>query len=189
VLKQADVVLLLHLLWDQFPPEVRLANFRYYAPRTAQDSSLSPAIHALIAARLGEIERADRYFRQTADIDLANTMGNAAGGVHLGALGGLWQAAIFGYAGMRPSPGGMGLLFDPHLPVSWRSLCFAVRWRGQGVQINIGALQSSVEINLTGASAVSIGLVEGPEVEVEPGRRWRISRENGRWGRWKEVAG
>jgi kojibiose phosphorylase len=187
VLKQADVVLLLHLLWDQLPPEVRVANFRYYTPRTAHDSSLSPAIHALIAARLGDRELANRYFRQTAEIDLANTMGNAAGGVHLGALGGLWQATVFGYAGMRPRPGGNGLLLDPHLPGHWRSLCFAVQWRGQGLHVEIGAEPSSVTVDLAGECAMSIGIADGPEVEVGPGQRWRISREKGRWGRWVEV--
>lgn len=188
VLKQADVVLLLHLLWDQLPPEVRVANFRYYAPRTAQDSSLSPAIHALIAARLGDLGLADRYFHQAADIDLANTMGNAAGGVHLGALGGLWQAAVFGYAGMRLNPKGKGLRLDPHPPGHWRSMRFAVQWRGQSLRIEIGTEPESVAIDLIGESAVSIGLVEGSEIEVRPGQRWRISRENGRWGRWTEVA-
>ena len=44
---------------------------------------------------------AQTYFRQAAEIDLANNMGNAAGGVHMGALGGLWQAAVFGAAGLR----------------------------------------------------------------------------------------
>ena len=58
VVKQADVVLLLYLLWDRFPPPVRDANFRYYEPRTGHGSSLSPAIHALVAARLGDVELA-----------------------------------------------------------------------------------------------------------------------------------
>ena len=55
VIKQPDVVMLLHLLWDRFPPEVREANFRYYEPRCAHGSSLSPAIHSLMAARLGDV--------------------------------------------------------------------------------------------------------------------------------------
>jgi hypothetical protein len=53
------------------------------------------------AARLGDTTLAERYFRQAAEIDLADNMGNAAGGVHAGALGGLWQAAVLGFAGLR----------------------------------------------------------------------------------------
>jgi kojibiose phosphorylase len=92
VIKQADVVALSALLWDKWPVSVHEADFGYYEPRTAHGSSLSPALHALVAARLGDAALAQAYFRQAAEIDLANNMGNAAGGVHMGALGGLWQA-------------------------------------------------------------------------------------------------
>lgn len=129
VIKQADVVLLLYLLWDRFTPEVRRANFDYYAPRCAHGSSLSPSIHALVAARLGEVGPALRYWRQAAEIDLANNMGNAAGGVHGAALGGLWQATVFGFAGLRF--GERGPVLDPHLPPGWRALRFPVCWRGR----------------------------------------------------------
>ena len=101
IIKQPDVVMLIYLLWERMPPEVRKANFEYYEPRCGHGSSLSPAIHALVAARLGDTALAERYFRQAAEIDLADNMGNAAGGIHAAALGGLWQAAVFGFAGLR----------------------------------------------------------------------------------------
>ena len=129
VIKQADVVMLLHLLWDRFPPAVREASFRFYEPRTDHGSSLSPPVHAAVAARLGLPELAMRYFRQTAEIDLANNMGNAAGGVHMGALGGLWQAAVFGFAGLDLAADPPVL--RPRLPPRWRRAAFAVRWRGR----------------------------------------------------------
>lgn len=129
IIKQPDVVMMLHLLWDRFAPEVREANFRYYEPRCAHGSSLSPAIHATVAARLGRTELAERYFRQASEIDLADNMGNAAGGVHAAALGGLWQAAVFGFGGVRLGDGGP--LCEPNLPTKWRGLSFRLRWRGQ----------------------------------------------------------
>ena len=131
ILKQADVVLLIALLWDRFSPEVREANFRYYEPRTAHGSSLSPAIHALVAARLGQVELAGRYFRQAAEVDLANNMGNAAGGVHLATLGGLWQAAAFGFAGLQLASDEPAV--HPNLPPGWQRLAFGVEWRGRWV--------------------------------------------------------
>src|SRR5690606_7949798 len=116
VVKQPDVLMLLWLLRDRFSREVIDVNFRYYDPRTAHGSSLSPPIHAALAARLGDSALALRYFRQTAEIDLANNMGNAAGGVHMAALGGLWQAAVLGMGGLSlsdpPAP-------DPRLPAEW----------------------------------------------------------------------
>lgn len=135
IIKQADVVMLIHLLWDRIPPDVRKANFDYYEPRCGHGSSLSPAIHALVAARLGDTARAQRYFRQAAEIDLADTMGNAAGGIHAGTLGGLWQAVVFGFAGLnfcenRPE-------HHANLPSSWRSLSMRFQWRGQWHELTL----------------------------------------------------
>jgi kojibiose phosphorylase len=129
IVKQPDVVMLLHVLWDDYPPAVREANFRYYEPRCGHGSSLSPSIHALVAARLGDLALATRYFRQAMDIDLANNMGNAAGGVHAAALGGLWQAAVFGFAGLRLTDHGPE--YHPNLPPHWGGLSMRFQWRGQ----------------------------------------------------------
>lgn len=137
IIKQPDVIMLLHLLGDRFPAHVKEANFRYYDARCSHGSSLSPAIHALAAARLGDIPLAERYFRQASEIDLANNMGNAAGGVHAAALGGLWQAAVFGFAGLRLDEDGPRL--DPALPPSWSELAFTVRWRGREHPLTVGS--------------------------------------------------
>ncbi len=135
IIKQPDVVMLIYLLWDRLPAEVRRANFEYYESRCGHGSSLSPAIHALVAARLGNMTLAERYFRQAAEIDLADNMGNAAGGVHIGALGALWQAAAFGFAGLcfsaeRPE-------HRANLPPSWRSLSMHYQWRGRWYELTL----------------------------------------------------
>jgi kojibiose phosphorylase len=129
IIKQPDVVLLLHLLPERFSPGMREANFRYYDARTDHGSSLSPAIHAAVAARLGDVDLAERYFQQTAAIDLQNDMGNSAAGVHVGALGGLWQAAVIGFAGLEVGPKGPAL--RPNLPATWRRLELSVGWHGE----------------------------------------------------------
>ena len=134
VVKQADVVMLIALLWDDFPPEVREANFRYYDPRTGHGSSLSPPVHSLVAARLGDLPLALKYFRQTAEIDLANNMGNASGGVHAAAMGGLWQAAVFGFAGLQFAQ--RGPILRPALPKGWRRMRFDVSWRGDRYRLD-----------------------------------------------------
>jgi kojibiose phosphorylase len=148
IIKQPDVVMLVYLLWDRLPPQVRKANFDYYEPRCGHGSSLSPAIHALVAARLGDIARAERYFRQAVEIDLADNMGNAAGGIHAGALGGLWQAAVFGFAGLRI--GKDGPEHHANLPPSWRSLLMHFQWRGQWHELALS--QSAADGNARAAS-------------------------------------
>jgi trehalose/maltose hydrolase-like predicted phosphorylase len=135
IIKQPDVVMLIYLLWERFPPEVRQANFEYYEPRCGHGSSLSPAIHALVAARLGNIALAERYFRQAAEIDLANNMGNAAGGIHAATMGGLWQAAAFGFAGLHLTE--KGPEHHPNLPPSWRNLSMRFHWRGRWRELTL----------------------------------------------------
>jgi trehalose/maltose hydrolase-like predicted phosphorylase len=144
VIKQADVIMLLALRWNRFTAGARMTNFRYYEPRCGHGSSLSPPIHALVAARLRKTSLALRYFRETGAIDLDDTMGNAAGGVHMGALGGLWQATVFGFAGLSLTNDGIAL--DPHLPRDWNELCFPMQWRGRSLTVRIAGAPPAVEI-------------------------------------------
>jgi trehalose/maltose hydrolase-like predicted phosphorylase len=133
VVKQADVLMLIALLNAGIPRWVQEHNFDYYEPLAAHGSSLSPAMHGLVAARLGRTEVAHRYFEQSAAIDLDNTIGNAAAGVHIGALGGLWQLAVLGFGGVDIS--GDQLRIDPRPPASWQSLEFPLRWRGRALRV------------------------------------------------------
>ena len=147
VIKQADVVALLALLPEEFVGETGADNFRYYEPRCSHGSSLSRAMHGLVAARLGETEMALGYFKQGAAIDLADTHVAIGGGVHIAAQGGVWLTAVFGFAGL--SLRSDGLAFDPKLPASWSSLGFRVQWRGRRLKIWIeqatGLLEATLE--------------------------------------------
>ncbi|HEY0603821.1 MAG TPA: glycosyl hydrolase family 65 protein [Herpetosiphonaceae bacterium] len=143
IIKQADVVMLLFLLGDRYSREIHEANFRFYEPRTSHDSSLSPSFHALAAARLGETKLAQRYFTKAANIDLDFTRGvTAAGGVHIAALGGMWQALVFGFGGMFVEAN--GLRFDPHVPGEWGEIGFSVQWRGSTLRASANG--TTVEI-------------------------------------------
>ena len=135
VLKQADVVALLALLPDSFDRPAMEANFRYYEPRCGHGSSLSQAMHAIVAARLGRMDLALRYFHGTAATDLGPTTVPSAGGVRIAAQGGLWEAAIFGFAGVSATADEVRL--QPSLPAHWRSMAFRLRWRGRRLHLRI----------------------------------------------------
>ncbi len=135
VVKQADVVMLQALLPDRLDLEAHDTNFRYYEPRCGHGSSLSRAMHAIVAARLGDLQMAERYFRETAATDLDDTTAGVAGGVRIAALGGLWQVAILGFAGLGLEHD--GLHFEPRLPPAWEVLRFRVQWRGREVDIRL----------------------------------------------------
>jgi trehalose/maltose hydrolase-like predicted phosphorylase len=166
VVKQADVVALLALLPEAFPGDSGLANFRYYTPRCGQGSSLSRAMHGLAAARLGDTELALRFFQETAAIDLADTHVAIEGGIHIAALGGLWQMAVFGFAGLSLRSDCVAV--EPRLPTTWRSLRFCVQWRGRRLRIEIG----------TATHALAATLIAGePMTLLVCGERYELSSE------------
>jgi trehalose/maltose hydrolase-like predicted phosphorylase len=159
------VVALLALLADEFDAATLLANFRAYEPRCAHGSSLSRSMHALVAARLGDHALALRYLQETATIDLSASATDSAGGVHLAALGGLWQAVVLGFAGL--SMAGDTLSLEPRLPPHWRCLGFLVCWRGRRVRIRVlqdGRVQAALE-----AGAAMTLLVHGVARVVKEG--------------------
>jgi kojibiose phosphorylase len=185
VIKQADVVALSALLWERWPVAVHEANFRYYEPRTAHGSSLSPAVHALVAARLGNAALAQAYFRQAAEIDLANNMGNAAGGVHMGALGGLWQAAVLGAAGLQLREDGIAIA--PHLLPGWAELAFPVQWRGRLMRLRFEADPRQIEVAVEKGDELTVAVIDGPACRARGGQRFAVQGDRSGWGNWKEV--
>ncbi len=169
VLKQADVVMLLILLWEQFSPEVRAANFAYYEPQTSHDSSLSYSFHALCAARLGRLEQAEAYLRRAALIDLdLDRQGHAgaSGGVHIAALGGIWQALVLGFLGVEPRD--EGLRIDPHVPAHWGRLQAPIDWRGARLRISAAA-GGPARVTCEGGGPVRVALGDGPWHELRNG--------------------
>jgi trehalose/maltose hydrolase-like predicted phosphorylase len=157
VVKQPDVVMLSALLPERIPETVRAASFDYYLARCGHGSSLSPSIHALVAARLGKLEDAERLFRASAEVDLEDTMGNSAGGVHIAALGGLWQAVVLGFAGVSGNE--RGLVIDPKLPSHWGRLRLPFRWRGCRARITLdpGGRDITVTLEVGNGLTVQVG--------------------------------
>jgi trehalose/maltose hydrolase-like predicted phosphorylase len=160
VVKQADVIALLGLLPQEFPSGAAAANFRYYEPRCSHGSSLSPAMHGLVAVRLGDTETALRYFRQTAAIDLAHSHAALEGGVHIAALGGLWMMAVFGFAGLSLRNGGISV--EPKLPAGWRSLAFRVQWRSRRLKIKIDQDGQLLEATLEAGDPMTLVVRDEP---------------------------
>jgi trehalose/maltose hydrolase-like predicted phosphorylase len=154
VVKQADVVALIALLPEAFPPGAAAANFGYYEPRCGHGSSLSRPMHGLVAARLGESEMALRYFHQTGAIDLSDTHVAVTGGVHIAALGGLWQIAVLGFAGLSLTPDGIAL--TPRLPASWTSLNFACQWKGRSLEVRIDRTAEVAQVSIAAGPPMTV---------------------------------
>ncbi|GAB4580872.1 MAG: hypothetical protein Fur0022_36160 [Anaerolineales bacterium] len=129
-LKQADVVALLCLLGEQFDEKTWRANWDYYVPLTDHEygSSLGPSMHAWAACRMGQPEEAYHHFMRAARADLLDVRGNAGDGIHAASAGGLWEAVVFGFAGLRVKDGEVTV--SPNLPAHWKKVGFWVMVRG-----------------------------------------------------------
>ncbi len=130
-LKQADVIALLCLLGDQFDDQTWQANWDYYVRITDHEygSSLGPSMHAWAACRMNKPEQAYHHFMRAARADLLDVRGNAGDGIHAASAGGLWEACVFGFAGMRLKEN--EVIFSPNLPAHWKRLAFSITVRGE----------------------------------------------------------
>jgi alpha,alpha-trehalose phosphorylase len=144
VLKQADVVLAMFLRGDQFDLEQKRRNFEYYDPITTGDSSLSACVQAIVATEVGHRDPAWRYFLHSLYLDLRDTHGNTADGVHIANAGGAWAAIVCGFAGMRDSE--HGLSFSPALPDAWSGLRIRLVRRGTRFQLEVTRQQLTIRV-------------------------------------------
>ena len=135
VLKQADVVLAMFLRSERFPVEQKRRNFDFYDPITTGDSSLSSCVQAVIAAEVGYDELALEYFTRALYLDLCDSHGNTADGVHVANAGGVWAGIVHGFAGMVEQ--GNHLEFTPRLPAGWEGLNFQLQRHGTTVRVDL----------------------------------------------------
>jgi alpha,alpha-trehalose phosphorylase len=135
VIKQADTVLAMFLLSDQFTPESKKHNFDYYDPLTTHDSSLSVCVQSIVANEIGYRRKAMRYFNFAAVMDLSDVGGNMMHGAHIASIGGTWMALVHGFAGMRDHGGRIS--FRPRLPDEWSRLAFPLMIKGQALKVDI----------------------------------------------------
>jgi alpha,alpha-trehalose phosphorylase len=136
VVKQADLVLALHVRGDAFTAEEKARDFAYYEALTVRDSSLSACTQAVIAAEVGQLALAYDYFGEAALMDLRDIEHNTRDGVHIASLAGAWTAAVAGFGGMRDHGG--ELSFAPRLPARLERLTFRLRYRGRRLRVEIG---------------------------------------------------
>jgi alpha,alpha-trehalose phosphorylase len=135
VVKQADLVLAMHLRGNEFTPEQKERNFDYYEPLTVRDSSLSACTQAVMAAEVGHLSLAFDYLGEAALMDLHDLEHNTRDGVHIASLAGAWVALVAGFAGLRHWDGTVS--FAPRLPEGISRLAFNLLIRGMRLRVEI----------------------------------------------------
>ena len=166
ILKQADLVMLFYLQPDLFSFETIKQNLYYYEDRTIHDSSLSKAIHAIVAARIHESEWAYEMFQAACRIDLNDQPHTSDEGIHGAALGAVWLTVIFGFAGIKK---GDVLEINPQLPNAWKQLTFNFYWRNE--KITVQMTQDSVLLKKESTKQLPI-MIEGQNYLLADKLEW-----------------
>jgi alpha,alpha-trehalose phosphorylase len=169
-LKQADVVMAMLLLGNEFTLEQKRRNFEYYDPITTGDSSLSASIQSVVASEIGDEDAACRYLDFALLMDLADVAGNATNGVHIASAAGGWMGLVFGFGGVRDFDG--QLTIDPRLPARFRSLGFSIRFHDRQLRVQITHEHERFELTEGEPLEVTIRgrchtLVRGAAVEID----------------------
>jgi alpha,alpha-trehalose phosphorylase len=135
VVKQADLVLAMHVCGEAFTAEQKVRNFDYYEPLTVRDSSLSACTQAVMAAEVGHLDLAFDYLGEAALMDLRDLENNTRDGVHIASLAGAWIALVGGFGGLRHRDGMVS--FAPRLPEGLARLAFSLLLRGRRLRVEV----------------------------------------------------
>ncbi|WP_158843605.1 glycoside hydrolase family 65 protein [Saccharothrix deserti] len=164
VVKQADLVLAMHVRGDAFTPLQKARNFAYYEPRTVRDSSLSAGTQAVLAAEVGALQLAYDYLAEAAFTDMHDLHRNVHNGLHMASLAGAWVGLVAGFGGMRDHDG--ELTFAPRLPPGLAGMAFRMSFRGTRFAVEVGPGEVTYRIVAGGPLHTRH---HGVPVVVEPG--------------------
>jgi maltose phosphorylase len=132
-IKQADVLQGIYFFEDDFDIETVRMNYNYYEPRTVHESSLSPCVHSILAAKLGDKNHSYEFYQRAARLDLDDYNNDTEDGCHITSMAGTWMSIVKGFGGMRVRDNQLN--FSPFLPEHWTSFTFKIKFRGNILSI------------------------------------------------------
>ena len=164
MVKQPDVLNLMYFFSQDYSIKEKQANYEFYEARTIHESSLSPSLHAILAAELGKLDEAYAFFSYGARMDLDNYNRNTDQGLHVTSAAGVWASMVFGFGGMRTD--GDILSFQPMLPAKWKSYRFRICYRGAVLEVRVNT--EGAEFQIISGSVVAVQIY-GKEYILDKG--------------------
>lgn len=144
-IKQADVLQGLYFFEERFDAETIKRNFDFYEPMTVHESSLSPCVHSILAAKLGYEEKAYEMYLRTARLDLDDYNNDTEDGCHITSMAGTWLSVIKGFGGMRVRNGQLHL--QPFIPSQWISYSFKIRFRNSVIKVQVEKAKTTANLD------------------------------------------
>ena len=143
-IKQADVLQGFYFFPDDFSHEELQANFDFYEPMTVHESSLSPCVHSILAAKLGREDKALEMYLRTSRLDLDDYNAEAYQGLHITSMAGTWMSVVEGFGGFRVLDGVPH--FKTMLPKAWSSYAFKLCFRGRTLEVQVTEEDTTVRL-------------------------------------------
>ena len=162
-IKQADTLQGFYFFEDQFTDEELSRHFDFYEPFTVHESSLSPCVHSIQAAKLDRMEQAYTFYLRTSRLDLDDYNHEVHEGLHITSMAGTWMSIVEGFGGMRVKND--MLSFTPKIPKQWKAFSFKVNFRGQILKVDVS--QKSTNFQLEGNETMRI-LANNQLITVSP---------------------
>jgi len=132
-IKQADTLQSIYLFQEDFTTEEIKKHFDFYEPLTVHESSLSPCVHSILAAKIGYQKKSYEMYLRTARLDLDDYNNDTEDGLHITSMGGTWMSFVMGLGGMRVVNN--ELTFNPFQPDKWTSYSFKVDFGGAHLEL------------------------------------------------------
>lgn len=151
-IKQADVLQAFYFFGERFSREALERHFDFYEAYTVHESSLSPCVHAVLAARLGRMDQAYGFYLRTSRLDLDDYNKEVDEGLHITSMAGTWISIVEGFGGMRVK--GDCLEFVPRIPQGWESYSFKISFRSRVIKVLV--TQTGAEFQLEKGEALDI---------------------------------
>ncbi|MFM8241459.1 MAG: glycosyl hydrolase family 65 protein, partial [Crocinitomicaceae bacterium] len=155
-IKQADVLQGIYLFEDHFDLKTIQDNFDFYEPKTVHESSLSPCIHSILAAKIGHLDKAYELYLRTSRLDLDDYNHEADEGLHITSMAGTWMAIVEGMAGIRVLSDSIKI--NPLIPKKWKQYRFQILLRNQPLEIRVS--QNECEIINKGSQDLELILFD-----------------------------
>ena len=153
-IKQADVLQGYYFLSDRYSEEEIKRNFDFYEPKTVHESSLSPCVHAILAAQIDYPEKAYEMYLRTSRLDIDDYNREVHEGLHITSMAGTWMSVVQGFGGMKIIDN--ELHFTPKLPKEWKGLTFSILWRGATLKAHLTA--DGMNVTHMGGAAVKFAV-------------------------------
>ena len=162
-IKQADVLQGFYFFEDHFSTEELKRNFEFYEAFTVHESSLSPCVHSIQAAKLDKMEMAYTFYLRTSRLDLDDYNKEVEEGCHITSMAGTWMSIVEGFGGMRVKDD--TLHFSPKIPKEWKGYSFKINFRNQVLEVAVK--HNKTQFALEGSKEMTV-FVNGKLVLVKP---------------------